>query len=189
MRKSLLIGFSIMPLVAGIGLMEVGERGIAASAYVLLLLFIVFLYRRFRRAAAHVPRIFHASAAIAVSVGLITMVSGMIHSAAVTAVAFDERQWVPLTILRFTTGALLMYAGATSVVLHRAIRNGKHWAVGVSAATSFLFWSYLLFLFPLPGTGGTVPPMLGMWTAYLVWLGAAVFAMLPRNAPRLDVIH
>ena len=48
-------------------------------------------------------------------------------------------------------------------------------------------WVYLIFLFFLPGTGGTVPPMLGLWSAYLVWLGAAVVATMRRDATELPL--
>jgi hypothetical protein len=182
MRKALLILVSAIVLIAGIATMEIGERALTAGVFSLLLLVVVFLYRRFRRAADEVPWIFQGAAAIGVALGALTMISGVAHSAAVTAVAFGEGEWAPLTILRFTTGAMLMYSGAMSVAVHRAIRAGRRWAVGVGAATSLLFWFYLMLLFPLPGTGGTVPPMLGLWSAYLLWLGAAVLATMPRDA-------
>jgi len=182
MQKKLLLLLTAVPLIGGIAAMEVGERTIAATAYAILVVAVGFLYRRFRRSAAEVPWIFQATAAIALPVGLITMISGMLHSSAVTAVAFREDQWVPLTILRFTTGMLLMYSGIVSVALYRALRAGKHWAAAVSASTTLLFWSYLMFLFPLPGTGGTVPPMLGLWSAFLLWNGATVLTILSRTA-------
>jgi hypothetical protein len=194
MRKILLILLSAIVLIAGIARMEIGERTLAAGVFSLLLLVVVFLYRRFRRSAGEVPWIFQAAAAIGVALGVVTMISGVAHSAAVTAVAFSasEREWAPLTILRFTTGAMLLYSGAMSVAVHRAIRAGRRWAVGVGAATSLLFWFYLMLLFPLPGTGGTVPPMLGLWSAYLLWLGAAVWAALRMDqatVPRQEVAH
>jgi len=182
MQKKLLLLLTAVPLIGGIAAMEVGERTIAATAYAILVVAVGFLYRRFRRSAAEVPWIFQATAAIALPVGLITMISGMLHSSAVTAVAFREDQWVPLTILRFTTGMLLMYSGIVSVALYRALRAGKHWAAAVSASTTLLFWSYLMFLFPLPGTGGTVPPMLGLWSAFLLWNGATALTILSRTA-------
>jgi hypothetical protein len=46
----------------------------------------------------------------------------------------------------------------------------------LSAAAGFLFWLYLMFTFPLPGTGGTVPRELVLLTLYFLWLGAAAFA-------------
>ena len=80
------------------------------------------------------------------------------------------------------TGAMLMYSGAMSIAMYRTIRAGRRWAVGVAAATSLVFWLYLMLLLPLPGTGGTVPPMLGLWSAYLLWLGAAFLAIVPGHA-------
>lgn len=185
MRKGLMIVFSAIALIVGIARMEIVERTLAAGVFSLLLVVVLFLYQRFRRSADGVPSVFQVAAAIGVTLGVVTMLSGVVHSAAVTALAFSDREWAPLTILRFTTGALLMYSGAMSVAVHRAIRAGRRWAVGVAAATSLLFWSYLIFLLPLPGTGGTVPPMLGLWSAYLLWLGAAVLTNMPRDALKM----
>ena len=180
MGKGLMILLSAITLTAGLAGMEIGERALTAGAFSMLSLAVVFLYRRFSRSTDHVPPVFGAAAAIGVVLGVLTIVSGAAHSAAVTAVAFSEGEWAPLTILRFTTGVMLIYAGAMSVAMHRAIRAGRRWAIGVGAATSLLFWTYLMLLLPLPGTGGTVPPMLGLWSAYLLWLGAAGLATMTR---------
>ena len=187
MRKALMILLSAIVLISGIAMMEVGERALTAAVFSILLLIVVFPYRQFRRSAVEVPWVFQAAAAIGLTLGVLTMISGAVHSAAVTAVAFNEREWAPLTILRFTTGAMLMYSGAMSIAMYRAIRAGRRWAVGVGAATGLLFWLYLMLLLPLPGTGGTVPPMLGLWSAYLFWLGAAVLATMRRDATQLRV--
>jgi len=187
MRKVLMILLSAIVLISGIAMMEIGERALTAAVFSILLLIVVFLYRQFRRSAVEVPWVFQAAAAIGLTLGVLTMISGVVHSAAVTAVAFSEREWAPLTILRFTTGAMLMYSGAMSIAMYRAIRAGRRWAVGVGAATGLLFWLYLMLLLPLPGTGGTVPPMLGLWSAYLFWLGAAVLATVPRDTAELHV--
>ncbi len=187
MRKGAMILLSAVLMVASIALMDVGERTLTAGAFTVMSLFVVLLHRRFGRSASHGPWIFHAAAAIGATLGVVTLLSGAVHSAAVTAVALDESEWAALTILRFTTGAMLMYAGAMSVALHRAIRSGRRWALGVCTATSLLFWSHLMLLFPLPGTRGTVPPMLGLWSAYLIWLGAAFLATVPRGGALVDL--
>lgn len=176
MGRGLMILLSAITLIAGLAGMEIGERALTAGAFSMLSLAVVFLYRRFSRSTDDVPPVFRAAAAIGVVLGVLTIISGAAHSAAVTAVAFGEGEWAPLTILRLTTGVMLIYAGAMSVAMHRAIRAGRRWAVGVGAAASLLFWTYLMLLLPLPGTGGTVPPMLGLWSAYLLWLGAAALA-------------
>ena len=187
MRKAMMIVLSGILLSSGIAMMEIGERTLTAGVFAILLLVVVFLYRRFRRSADEVPWVFQAAAAIGVTLGVLTTISGVVHSTAVTAVAFREHEWSPLTILRFTTGAMLMYSGAVNVAAYRAIRAGQRWALRVGAATSLLFWVYLMLLFPLPGTAGTVPPMLGLWSTYLFWLGAAVLATVPRDAAHLRV--
>ncbi len=61
-------------------------------------------------------------------------------------VRLSEREYGPLQVLRFTTGAMLVYSGAMNIAVYRAIRAGQRWAVGVGAATSLLFWLYLFFL-------------------------------------------
>jgi hypothetical protein len=189
MRTGLLLVLSAIAAVAGIAGMEFGERTLTAGVFSLLFVVVVLVYRRFRRSAGEIPSVFQVASAIGVTLGVLTMISGVLHSAAVTAVAVGEQEWTPLTVLRFTTGAMLMYSGAVSLAVHRAICAGRRWGVGVGAATSLLFWLYLIFLVPLPGTGGTVPPMLGLWSAYLVWLGAAVLTTLPRDAIQLRVGH
>ena len=189
MRKTMMIVSSGILLSSGIALMEMGERTLTAGVLAIGLLVVVFLYRRFMRSAAEVPWVFQAAAAIGVTLGVLTMISGVVHSTAVTAVAFREHVWSPLTILRFTTGALLIYAGATSVAVYRAIKAGQRWALKVGAATSLLLWLYLMLLLPLPGTAGTVPPMLGLWSTYLFWLGAAVLATMPRDATNRRLGH
>jgi hypothetical protein len=185
MQKLVLVMTSAMVAGAGIILMEAGERAIAAGAVAVLSAISLMLYRRFRRVAHGVSWIIHASAAIAVTLGTITLLSGVVHEVAVTAVALTEGVWIPLTILRLTTGAMLVFAGAMSIAMHRPMRDGRRWSIGVGLATSVLFWFYLMLLFPLPGTRGTVPPMLGLWSAYLVWLGAAVVTSLPRRLPAM----
>jgi hypothetical protein len=189
MRKGLLVVASAMLAIAGIALMEMGERPIAAGAFALMAAIVLLLYRRLRRASSEVPWILHVAAAVGVTVGTITLLSGLVHVAAVTAVAVREGVWIPLTILRLTTGALLVFAGTMSIAMYRPMREGRRWATGVGAATSLLFCFYLILLFFLPGTRGTVPPMLGLWSAYLVWLAAAVVASVPGrpttiHAPR-----
>ncbi len=150
------------------------------SAFVLVL---VLLYRRLRPSAAEVPYVRHAAAALALSLGVPTVISGVGHSVAVASLALsDTQEYGALTILRFTTGAMLLYSGAMNIALYRAIRAGRRWAIRIAAATCLLFCLYLLFLFRLPGTGGTVPPMLGLWSAYLLVLGAANLASMRGNA-------
>ncbi len=184
MRKALITVLSIMLFLASIA--KIGERTLTAAIFSILLVVVVFLYRRFRRSAAEVPWACQAAAAIAVTLGVATVISGVGHSVAVASLALSEREYGPLQILRFTTGAMLVYSGAMNMAVYRAIRAGRRWAVAVGAATGLLFWLYLLFLFPLPGTGGTVRPMLGLWSVYLLWLGVAALASKRGDAAWLS---
>lgn len=184
MRKALITVLSIMLFLASIA--KIGERTLTAAIFSIVLVFVVFLYRRFRRSAAEAPWACHAAAAIAVTLGVGTAVSGVVHSVAVASLALSEREYGPLQILRFTTGAMLVYSGAMNMAVCRAIKAGRGWAIAVGAATSLLFCLYLLFLFPLPGTGGTVRPMLGLWSVYLLWLGVAALASRRGDVARLS---
>jgi hypothetical protein len=151
-----------------------------------LLLLVVLVYRRFKPSSLDVPYACHAASVLALSLGIPTILSGLVHSAAVASLALNGAEpYGPLTILRFTTGAMLFYSGAMSIALYRAIRVGRAWAIGISMATCLFFCLYLLFLFPLPGTGGTVPPMLGLWSVYLPVLVAAALS----TGPRVDTVH
>lgn len=151
---------------------------ITIPALSILLLVVVLLSRRFRRAAPDSPGACHVAAAIALVVGAVTATAGLVHSIAVTSIALREPEYGPLQILRFTTGAMLIYSGAMNAALYRAIRRGRRSAIGIGVATCLLFVLYLLFLLPLPGGEGTVPPMLGMWSLYLLSLGTAAVAVM-----------
>ena len=89
----------------------------------ILVLIIVLLSRRFRRTAADVSWPCHVAAAIAVTFGAVTLTAGVVHSVAVTSIALREPEYGPLQILRFTTGAMLMYSGAMNVALYGAINR------------------------------------------------------------------
>lgn len=157
--------------------MAIGELQIALPVLSVWLLVVVVLYRRFRRAAAGMSRAYHVSAALAVTLGVITATAGVGHSVAVASLALREPEYGPLQILRFTTGAMLVYAGAMNALLYRAIKAGRGAAIGVGAATALLFVVYLLLLLPIGGRE-TVPPMLGLWSVYLLCLGAAAITAM-----------
>jgi hypothetical protein len=119
---------------------------------------------------------------MAVTVGVLAVIGGVGHSVAVVSLALrDTDEYGPLVILRFTTGAMLLYFGAMNIAVYGAIKVGRRWAIGVGVATGLFFWVYLVFTLPLPGTGGSVPLALGLWTVYLLWLGAAAFASRPGS--------
>ena len=186
MRKALITLLSIVFLLVSIA--KLGERTLNAAIFLVLSVVAVFLYRRFRRSAPGIPYAYHVAAAIALILGITTVIAGFGHSIAVVSLALRDSKDRPLTILRFTTGAMMLYSGAMSVAVHRAIRAGRNSAVAVGAATGLLFWLYLLFflLFRLPGTGGTVRPMFGLWSVYLLWLGAALTSSRRKKAYGMD---
>ena len=177
MGKVAIAALSVLPVLAmfaGGGVWWV--RALSAAVFSVALLTIVFLSRRFTRRFPGEPWACHIAAAIAVTFGVSNVITGVAHSVAVASLALREPEYGPLQILRFTTGAMLLYSGAMSLGLYRGIRAGRRSTIGVSAAAGSLFWLYLAFTFPLPGTGGTVPRELVLLTLYLVWLGAAAFA-------------
>lgn len=145
-------------------------------------LVIVFLYCRFRRAGANVPWACHVTAAIGLTFGVLIGLAGVGHSVAVAALALREPEYGPLQVLRFTTGAMLVYFGAMNVALCRAINAAQRSAIAVSAATGLFMVLYLIFLLPLPGTGGAVPRVLALCSLYLLSLGTAAIAVMRRTA-------
>jgi hypothetical protein len=177
MGKVLITVLSVAPVLAilvGGGVWWV--RALSAAVFSLALLPIVLLSRRFTRASPGGPWACHVAAAIAVTFGVANVITGVAHSVAVASLALREPEYGPLQILRFTTGAMLLYSGAMSIALYRGIREGRRSTIGVSVAAGLLFWLYLVFTLPLPGTGGNVPRELVLLTLYLFWLGAAAFA-------------
>ena len=143
---------------------------------------VVHVYRRVTRAASDVPVACQTAAMIALVLGVYALIGGLGHSGAVVWLAFSEPEYGPVQILRFTTGTMLLYTGAMNIALYRSIRAGRRWAIGMGVATNLLFWLHLFLTLTLPGTGGTVPPPLGVWSVFLVWLGAAAVAIF--RSPR-----
>lgn len=158
------------------------ELAITLAVLLVAVALIFFLYRRFRQAVADVPRVCQVAAAIALTFGILNLITGVGHSVAVVSLALSDSEYGPLQILRFTTGAMLIYSGTIAAALYRSISVGRRSAIAAALASGVLFEVYLLFLLPLPGTGGTVPPMLALWSLYLVWLGAAAVASMPEAA-------
>ena len=78
----------------------------------LLSVVIVFRYRRFRRSAFDAHWTCHVAAAIGLVFGVVTTIGGVGHSVNVAYLAWNEPEYGPLQILRFTTGAMLIYTGA-----------------------------------------------------------------------------
>jgi hypothetical protein len=172
--SSVLSALFVLALFAGGGVWWV--RALSAASFSLALLPIVLLTRRFTRGFPNEPWACHVAAAIAITFGVSNVIAGGAHSFAVASLALRQPGYGPLQILRFTTGAMLLYSGVMGIALSRGIRAGRRPAIGVGIAAGLLFWVYLAFTFPLPGTGGTVPRELVLLTLYLVWLGAAALA-------------
>jgi hypothetical protein len=160
---------------------DVDVRILTAVSLSTFLLIIVLLYRRLRRSAPEVPAACHAAAAIALLAGAFTLIGGVGHSVDVASLTLREAEYGPLQILRLTTGAILVFSGAMTITMYPGIKAGRGWAVGVSAAAGVLIWLHLLLVMPLAGTGGTVPPVFGLWSIYLLSLGAATVALKLRD--------
>lgn len=190
MGKAVITVLSVLPVLAifaGGG--EWWVRALSGAVFSVALIPIVFLSRRFTRRFPHEPWACHVAAAIAVTFGVSNLITGVAHSVAVASLALREPEYGPLQILRFTTGAMLLYSGAMSLALYRGIRAGRRSTIGVSGAAGFLFWLYLVFTFPLPGTGGNVPRELVLLTLYLFWLGAAAFASQRADRSALPTVR
>jgi len=185
--SSVLSALFVLALFAGGGVWWV--RALSVASFSLALLPIVLLTRRFTRGFPNEPWACHVAAAIAVTFGASNVITGVAHSIAVASLAMREPEYGPLQILRFTTGAMLLYSGTMSLALYRGIRAGRRSTIGVSAAAGFLFWLYLVFTFPLPGTGGNVPRELVLLTLYLFWLGAAAFASQRADRSNLPSVR
>lgn len=159
-----------------------GDLEIAIPVLSLFAIANAWLFRRFRRAAAHVSCACHLSAALAITLGALTAVTGVGHSVAVASLALREPEYGVLQVLRFTTGAMLIYAGGMSAALYGGIKVGRHSAIALAAASASLFVLYLFLLLPVGG-GDTVPPMLALWSMYLVSLIVGLVAVIKGTPP------
>ena len=181
MRKDLTIVSGIMLVMAGIfllGHLGVDPNILRGATFLIGPLILVFLTRHFRRSAPEVPWACHVAAASGLFWGATTLIGGVGHSVAVASLASRVPEYGPLQVLWFTTGAMLVYTGAMNAVLYRAIKAGRCWAIAIAAATSLLFVAYMLFVNPLPGSGGTLPVMIAIWSLNLLLLGIAGIAAM-----------
>src|SRR4249919_2729392 len=116
MRKLLIAVLSVLPVLAIlVGGGDWWVRALSAAAGSIALVAIVFLCRRFARAFPDAPWVCHVAAAVAVTFGVSNVIAGVGHSAAVVSLALSEPDYGPLQILRFTTGAMLLYSGAMNI--------------------------------------------------------------------------
>jgi hypothetical protein len=178
MRNVLITVVSVFAFAALVGGGVWWVQALTAATGLAVLSLVVFLYHRFTRASPDGPWACRVAAALAVTIGVANVITGVAHSMAVASLALREPGYGPLQILRFTTGAMLVYSGAMNIAVYRGIRDGRGWAIGVGVSSGLLFCFYLMFTLPLPGTGGSVPRELVLWTFYLGWLGAAAVASL-----------
>jgi hypothetical protein len=179
---SLVITMSVLAIT-----FNVDVRILTGVSFLIFLWIIVLLYRRSRRSSPEVPSACHVAAAIALLVGASTLVGGVGHSVSVASLAWRDPQYGIWEILRLTTGAILVFSGAMTLAMCPGIRAGRGWAIGMSAAAGVLVWLHLLVVLPLPGTGGTVPPMLVLWSVHLLSLGAAAASLAVGKSKEMEV--
>jgi hypothetical protein len=74
-----------------------------------------------------------------------------------------------------------------TLAMYPGIKAGRRSAVAVGAATALLFLVYLLFIRPLPGSGTQVTAMLGLWSVYLISLGAAAVSLAIGKSKEAEV--
>ena len=178
MRNVLIAVLAIVGLVMLTGGGEWWVQALSAAFGTLVLLTVMLLYRRLSRTSPDGSWTCHVAAALAVTIGAGNVITGAAHSFAVASLALREPGYGPLQILRFTTGALLLYSGAMNIATYRGIADGRGWAIGVSVSSGLLFWLYLVFTLPLPRSGGSVSRALVVWTLGLGWLCAAAVARI-----------
>jgi hypothetical protein len=166
---------------------NVDVRILTGVSFLIFLWVVVLLYRRSRRSSPEVPSACHVAAAIALLVGAGTLVGGVGHSVSVASLALRDTQYGLLQILRLTTGVILLFSGAMTLAMCPGIKAGRGWAIGMSAAAGVLVWLHLLVVLPLPGTGGTVPPMLVLWSVNLLSLGAAAASLVVGKSKEMEV--
>ena len=104
-------------------------------------------YLRFRRSTA--DRLAALIGALAVSLGLLVAIPGMLHTAAVIGSAVAaERQYDVRFAWLITTGALLMYTGVINVWLATAMKRGDRSAMCISASATVALLLFLASLHP-----------------------------------------
>jgi hypothetical protein len=154
-------------------------RGVAVIIYPVMA---VLLTRHFHRSAPEIPWACHLAAATALFLGASTLIGGLGHSMAVASLASRAPEYGPLQVMWFTTGALLVYTGATNAVLYRAIKAGGRAAIAFAGGSTVLFVAYMLFLNPIRGSSSSPPVAIAAWSVHLLVLAAAGLSTLRREA-------
>ncbi|MGH7468857.1 MAG: hypothetical protein ACRENP_12945 [Longimicrobiales bacterium] len=133
----------------------------------LWVLMLGFLYRRFKKSGTEGS--YALLAAIAITLGLLLAIPGLLHTMAVVGSALRNNKAYDLRLVwLITLGLLLMHAGLVNVVLSRWIRRAERWAVGMAAAVTALLLAFLLVLHP--AADQTVLIIInGTYLTMLVW--------------------
>src|SRR4249920_341322 len=117
MRNVLITVLSVFALAALIGGGVWWVQALTAATGVIVFCLVAFLYRRFTREFPDGPWACHIAAALAVTIGAANLITGAAHSFAVASLALREPGYGPLQILRFTTGAMMLYSGAMNIAV------------------------------------------------------------------------
>lgn len=106
-----------------------------------------FLYRRFRRSGTEAP--YALLAALAIALGLLLAVPGLLHTIAVAGGALKSHKPYDLRLVwLLTLGLMLLHTGLVNVVLSRWIRRAERWALGMAATVTALLLGFFLVLHP-----------------------------------------
>ena len=110
-------------------------------------------------------------AVAAVALGLLLGVAGIVHTIAVVGAAWKSNKPYDFRLVSLiSTGLLLVFFGSLHVGVSRWIKQGRPWALAISAVVTLYLWIYLALLVAL-GRQGSTFLLVGFYLFFLlaVW--------------------
>lgn len=156
-----------------------------AVVYLVAAAVTTLLYRRFRRAGS--DALSSLLAAVGISFGLMLGVSGVLHTIAVAAAAIARGSSYDLRLAwLMVTGAILMYFGASHVLLARWIHRGYVWAMGMSLMATIALVLFFVALYPAKSETTLLLLSGGYLVLTLTWFNRYMLYSGTTSSPKAD---
>jgi hypothetical protein len=122
-------------------------------------------------------------AAAGITLGLLLVLPGVLHTLAVTSVKMNAGKPYDLRFVwLLTTGLILLHAGLVPIGLSGWLRRGERWAIASSASAAVFLLAFLVILNPVAPQFGALIWLVGAWLVALLWA-----LRRPAAAPRNEL--
>ena len=130
---------------------------------------VLFLLQwQFHRSGAR--RRYAMLAASGLTLGLLLVVPGLLHTLAVTSVKLNADKPYDLRFAwLLTTGLILVCTGLAPIALTAWIRRGEPWALAIAASAATFLLAFMVILNPVAPQFGALLWLDGAWLLGLLW--------------------